>query len=203
MNNTCALTCPQNKFRDSVNRKCQSLCPAANNLFGNRFAKECVTSCDTNLEIYADTLTRFCEQVCSGDQYKVKLANGTNICVGKTACPAGLYSDPMMKACVAECYNNTFGYNGVCYAECPITVSDLLFANPVTKTCVTAPNCPDEFFADSGKKRCVQFCDIASATFGDKDLKACVQSCASPNYADNSTRLCVPECPDVPELFAR
>jgi hypothetical protein len=131
------------------------------------------------------------------------LTNGTNVCVGKTACPADQFSDPMMKACVSECYNNTFGYNGICYSDCPINVGDVLFANPITKTCVTALNCPGGFFADSDKKRCVQICDIATATFGDKDLKTCVKSCASPNYADNSTRLCVAKCPDIPELFAR
>lgn len=105
-----------------------------------------------------------------------------------------------MKACVSECYNNTFGYNGVCYPDCPTSI---LYVNPITKKCVPALDCPDGFFADSDQKRCVSFCEIANASFGDKDSKKCVKSCVSPYYADNLTRTCVLKCPDVPELFAR
>ena len=139
-----------------------------------------MTTCDASLDLYGDTLTRFCEQTCSGDQYKTKDANGKNVCVDNKGCPVGLFSDPKMKACVSECYNNTFGYsnalgyNGICYTDCPTT---LLFANPITKKCVIAMDCPDNFFADTDQKKCVQFCDIANATFGDKDTKKCVKSC--------------------------
>ncbi len=105
-----------------------------------------------------------------------------------------------MKACVSECYNNTFGYNGVCYSLCPTTS---LYANHITKTCVTAINCPTGFFADSDKRKCVEFCDMSNQTFGDKDSKKCVTNCISPYYADNSTRMCVLKCPDIPKLYAR
>lgn len=105
-----------------------------------------------------------------------------------------------MKACVSECYNNTFGYNGVCYSLCPTTS---LYANHITKTCVTALNCPTGFFADSDKRKCVEFCDLSNQTFGDKDSKKCITNCISPYYADNSTRMCVLKCPDIPKLYAR
>lgn len=100
-----------------------------------------------------------------------------------------------MKACVTECYNNTFGYNGICYPTCPTT---LLFGNPVIKTCTTALNCPDGYFADTGKKLCVEFCDIASQAFADSLTKVCTKNCLTPYFADNSTRTCVLKCPDIP-----
>jgi len=74
------------------------------------------------------------------------------VCVSKNSCPLGTYSDSYMKACVVECYNNTYGYNGVCYSDCPSTI---LFANPITKKCTAAIDCPDGYFADSIKKKCV------------------------------------------------
>lgn len=98
------------------------------------------------------------------------------------------------------CYNNTFGYNGICYSTCP---TSLLFANTQTKTCVTALNCPDGFYADTIKQMCVEFCDIATQTFADCITKTCVKNCLSPYYADNSTRNCVLQCPNIPELYAR
>jgi hypothetical protein len=105
-----------------------------------------------------------------------------------------------MKACVSSCYNNTYGFNGLCYSVCPTT---LLFANPITKTCVEAINCPTNFYGDSDKKMCVKFCEISNLTFADNDTKKCVKNCVNPFYADNSTRKCVLKCPDIPKLYAR
>ncbi len=51
---------------------------------------------------------------------------------------------------------------------------------------------------------CVKaFCDISTNSFADQDLKKCVLSCDYPKWADNSTRMCVEQCPSVPLLFGR
>jgi hypothetical protein len=113
-------TCSQNKYADSVNNLCQSVCPALNSLFGEPFARKCVTNCSTEGKsfLYADSLTRECTDVCSGTQFSDPT---TMTCVSTTGCSSGLVSDPYLKKCVTRCYNETFAYQGSCYATCPLT----------------------------------------------------------------------------------
>lgn len=128
-----------------------SQCPAANSLFGNTFNHSCLTECDPTEFTYADTLTRLCERTCTGTQFA---DDSTQTCVGPTGCPSHQYSDPHYKKCVDVCYNNTYGYQGQCLAECP-TASDDVYANNETRTCTAATSCPNNTYADPVLKKCV------------------------------------------------
>lgn len=85
---------------DSINNKCVSTCPSANNLFGDPFTRKCVTICNVSSYIMADSLTQQCAITCSGNQYSY-FVNSSYICVNKTGCSGGLYADSNYKKCVS------------------------------------------------------------------------------------------------------
>jgi hypothetical protein len=162
-------SCSEEKFKDSVNNLCQSTCPSANSLFGEPFARKCVTNCSSEGKtfLYADSSTRLCTELCTGGKYADPI---TKTCVGSTACSTGLVSDPKYYLCVTRCYNQTYAYAGTCHTNCPISS---VYANEATQSCVTAANCATGLFADPTKGKCVQHCDIASNRYANSGSRTC------------------------------
>lgn len=119
------------------------------------------------------------------------------MCVG--TCLTG-YSNIRTKQCIGTCTSGFYGYNRVCYEECP-RVSPIVFADNTTHLCVET--CPDGTYGDLFSLKCVKICPISRGTFADTGTKRCVGQCPGSQYANPANRKCVSTCPQVPAMFGK
>jgi hypothetical protein len=84
------------------------------------------------------------------------------------------FANERTKQCIGVCTAGYYGYNGVCYQDCP-SVSPSVFADNQTHLCVE--QCPNNTFADYSTLRCVLICPIEDGTFGNVNNWVCTDDC--------------------------
>ena len=94
------------------------------------------------------------------------------------------YADGTSGSCLAVCSSGFYGYDTdrTCRSTCP----NSMFADPLTRLCVTQ-------------------CDPDLGLFGDSNIPipACVETCKSGSYSDPYTQTCVSACrSSTPKMWA-
>lgn len=176
---TCVKVCPDGLWADSLTRTCTSSC---NPDFRFSLTNECVGTCPSDPDLYADTNGYNCTPVCT----------------------LGQFADPTDRTCKINC-TPLFQYNYRCVSLCPLgffanSSNDCVlpkscqsgtYGDNSTTKCVSP--CPDWSFADDVSGYCIAICP--AGTYGE-DHK-CVSNCSTTNTSfSNITQMCVSKCPN-------
>lgn len=170
---TCDTKCPENYYAYSIDKKCVKFCPYGYFADPTSTNRKCVvqTLCPVDYP-YADSLTHFCTDQCSNNQWGY-LASGTTrggACV--EYCPdPDFFSNPLTGLCVKQCPTDYFAddTNQTCTQTCP----DDKYMDSVNKQCTTLCPADDDLFADLFNRTCVTDCDPTTFTFADSLTRIC------------------------------
>ena len=143
--------------------------------------------------------------------------SGNNTCLKE--CPTGFYAENATRTCKADCQHRWYYWGDDTVAECVTSCPQLpnLFTNPDTKTCehactgglfgddftgrcVPALSCTQNYIGETNTHKCVEVCPIEVPSFHNNDTNECIEICPS-GYADNSSMICVAECPSTPDYY--
>jgi hypothetical protein len=182
----CLQVCPNTYFGDVVNRICWSdptNCPASTP-WGDANTHMCTNLCTgpTSINSFGDNATHLCTTLCTVGTYADNFT-GTRTCT--SVCPSAYnsFGDPTTLSCVLHCVTPLTWADSQTQ-RCEYTCTGTTYAEDLTFTCVTAMNCPT----------------IPAYLFGDNNTWHCVASCIYTNamiqWADNTTRTCVAQCPN-------
>lgn len=192
MTKLCVTVCPNPTFADTTTAKCVKTCP------GNFYGEDniCVPKC--TLPNYANPLNKLCQTHCPA--FAFLFAEDTSAaCVPNCTIVTNSYADSYVNACVSNCtLSNYYMLDGlgICTNLCPLG----LFMENSTKRCQST--CTTGF-AEPTTRYCVERCFGNPQTFGHNGV--CYYTCLNSThnlYADNSTNLCVPTCPNASKYFS-
>ena len=172
VNNTCLIACPDNYYEDNVNKECVNSCPSQTYIDGT----SCVEECPNSKKIFAQE----CKDECPSNTYLYNLKNCVN------SCPSQTYIDGT--SCVEECPSSKKIFAQECKDECP---SNTYLYN--LKNCVNS--CPIEAPYIDGTS-CVEQCPSSKKILD----KKCEDECPSNYYLYNEVK-CVSECPQDAHLI--
>lgn len=60
-----------------------------------------------------------------------------------------------------------------------------------------SPTCPNNSYADPSIRICVAQCPAHPSLYSDDRSNKCLPGCATPLFAFDPTRECVPSCPNI------
>lgn len=164
---TCVSVCPASAdlFGDPTSGKCVLYCPT--NRYADTVTQSCVTNCNSAPRLYAYDLTNECLQACPAPYIAFDV---NNKCI--LTCPSPYFKNLTSNACslcpneclecitFEECTSCKTGYklfSGVCNSSCSLS-SPLVYANPLTDSCIIAMLCPSGYFGNNASLVCTQTC---------------------------------------------
>jgi hypothetical protein len=177
---TCVAACPSGLWADSTTRRCVSDCNPNFRLSIGTY--ECVGTCPSDPDLYADSNGYNCTPVCTSSQFADPI---DRTC--KTSClPLFQYNYRCVKLCPKGYFANSLG-------DCvlPLSCDGLTYGDNSTTKCVSP--CPAWSYADPASGYCIAICP--SGTYGE-DFK-CVSDCTATSTSySNITQRCESTCPN-------
>lgn len=193
--------CPLGFYADIVTQFCFTKCLSP--YYGDPSTRTCVLECPINQLLYADNTTQTCVKNCPSGSYAYQwavtclpscpiavppyvqtyAADYDNTCVVQCAYP--FYAYDATKKCVTSCSNPYFNNLEKHNCDlCPTVCSSCTGLNACT-------SCKPSFFLQNGV--CVAKCTLIY--YANPNNGRCVVSkeCA-PNFGQNSTYQCLPNC---------
>lgn len=218
-NNQCVRNCSNSTWADVYNptRTCTTSCLANSTLisYGLNDTRECVLYCPdyqfgdissgvpvcafgcpvnpvTSLAgLFGNVLNNLCEQKCPSPFYGDQTGNRT--CV--RMCPWPYFGQDCVQS------GMTFTYSD--FRECQLQCA-CGWADNVSQICVwNSTGCAPFTFAHESNHKCVKPAECIG--YGDPISRYCIDPCFQNSsviyFADNSTRMCVLVCPELPDYY--
>jgi hypothetical protein len=219
IDNACVGNCSNQTWADvyNVNRTCTTSCSKNGSLqsYGLNETRQCVLVCPDYQFADISTGIPLCKSGCPANPNSSLTGLFGNVLdnICETKCPAPYYGDQTgNRTCLLLCPWPYFGQdcdqNGMTftysvYRECQLACA-CGWSDNATQLCVwNSTGCANFTFAHETNHKCVV--SLECTGYGDPLTRYCINPCYKNAsliyYADDSTKMCVVVCPDVPNYF--
>jgi hypothetical protein len=155
-------------------------------------SRTCQPTCTFNssYKTYRDSTTMTCVSECpTYPQYLYAQGTDSSSAVCASSCPVGLYKYDANTSCLSSCPSLLDPTTSKCVEKCPFNSASntVLYANLITKTCVSSSSCPSNTYASDDLLQCVGTCPNGTYISG----KNCVAACPDGSYINKANQSCV------------